>query len=165
MSSKKKRVVISPSPHKAGSTPTTRRQAFIKNLRRFIEDLRQFLQTAKKDVFWLFASSLLGTVFLWQLHTAFKFVPTLLTFERDSNRFHSEASEGTKVLLLLDTMRNVVKTLEKTTNEYQATFAGRYPAQVDATAVGRGLAGIRVAEQQVEASLSVVRGTQFMSKR
>jgi hypothetical protein len=159
MSSKKKKVVSSRS-RKASSTPT-RQQAFIKRLRRFIENLRQFLQTAKKDVFWVFASGVLSAVFLWQLHTAFNVVPTLLAFERESNRFHFETSEGDKVLLLLDTIRNVVKTLEQTTNEYRATFAGRYPAQVDPTAVGRGLAGIRAARQQEEGSLGIIRGMQF----
>jgi hypothetical protein len=160
MSSKKNKIVPR-SSRKAGSPPGTHRRTFTKNVKRFIEDLRKFLQRARKDVFWLSASGVLSAIFIWQIHTALKVIPTLLAFERDSNRFHSEASEGDKVLLLLDTIRGVVKTLEQTANEYQATFAGRYPAQVDSTAVGRGLASIRVARQQVEGALSLLRGMQF----
>jgi hypothetical protein len=109
----KKKQVVPPSSRKAGST-TNHHQPFNKKLRRFIEDLRQFLEAARKDLFWVTASGVLSAIFAWQIHTAIKVVPTLLTFTRDSNRFHSETGEGDKVLLLLDTIRNVVKTLEQT---------------------------------------------------
>jgi hypothetical protein len=159
MSPKKKRSISARTP-KVVSTPKTG-LGFTEKLRRFIEDLREFLETARKDVFWLAASGVLSAVFLWQLHTAFKVIPALLTFERDSNRFNSDAREGNKVLLLLDTIKNVLGTFQQITNQYEATFAGRYPVQVDPTAVSRGLTSIRAARRQAEESLSVIHGTQF----
>jgi hypothetical protein len=159
MSSKKQKSISARTP-KVVSTPKIG-QSFTEKLGQFIQELRDFLEAARKDVLWLLASSLFGAIFFWQLHTALKAIPTLLTFERDSNRFNSEASEGDKVVLLLDTIKRVVGTFQQIRAQYEATFAGRYPDQVDPTAVGRGLASIRAASQQAEESLGFIHGTQF----
>jgi hypothetical protein len=119
------------------------------------ESLRRLLDTAKANIPWIIGVIFLFAAVSWQFRLIRQVVPSWISFARQSNEFHSDMSEGERVLRLLGAIEAGLRASRQIDVAYHA------PTTLEPGAVNRSLRIIRDSREELRASLGVTEGTRF----